>query len=260
MDRKPMLAGNWKMHKTIEEAIDLTVRLKYACESLDDRDAVVCPPFTALQAVTETLSDSDIEVGAQDMHYEESGAFTGEVSPEMVTDTGSEWVILGHSERREYFGEDAEILRRKMKAAIDHDLKIFYCIGEDEQQRENGEVEAVIQRQLESVLADFSIDQFPELVVAYEPLWAIGSGNPATPEQANDAHRTVRETLADLYNDSVGEQTRVVYGGSVKPHNVAEIMEQPHLDGALVGSASLSAEDFASIIKYDQEETELPSV
>lgn len=260
MDRKPMLAGNWKMHKTIEEAIDLTVRLKYACESLDDRDAVVCPPFTALQAVTETLSDSDIEVGAQDMHYEEEGAYTGEISPGMVTDTDAEWVILGHSERRQYFDEDTEILTKKLRAAVDHGLKVFYCIGENEQQREAGEVKTVLQEQLQSVLSDFTIDDFEELIVAYEPLWAIGSGNPATPEQANDAHRTVRETLADLYDDSVGERTRVVYGGSVKPHNVEELMEQPHLDGALVGSASLSAEDFAAIIKYDQEETEIPSV
>lgn len=260
MERKPMLAGNWKMHKTIEEAIDLTVRLKYACESLEDRDAVVCPPYTALQAVTETLSDSEIEVGAQNMHFEEEGAYTGEISPEMVTDTGSDWVILGHSERREYFEEDSDILTKKLKAAIEHDLKVFYCIGENEDQREDGEVESVIQDQLESVLSDLDLEDFEEFIVAYEPLWAIGSGNPATPEQANEAHGIVRETLSELFDEDAGERTRVVYGGSVKPHNVNELMEQPHLDGALVGSASLSAEDFAAIIKYDQEETEIPSV
>lgn len=260
MSRTPMLAGNWKMHKTISEAIDLTVRLKYACDSLDDRDVVVCPPFTALQAVTETLSDSEIEVGAQNMHYEEEGAFTGEVSPNMVEDTGSEWVILGHSERRELFGEDDEILREKMRAAVEHDLKVFFCIGETLDEREAGNVPDVLRSQLEGVLTDFSAGDFEELVVAYEPLWAIGTGEAASPEQANEAHEIVRGVLGDLFDEGTAESTRVVYGGSVKPHNVAELMDQPELDGALVGSASLEAEDFARIVQFDRDESEMPAL
>jgi triosephosphate isomerase len=260
MSRKPMMAGNWKMHKTITESIDLTVRLKYACDSIEDRDVVLCPPYTALQAVSETLSDSEIEVGAQNMHHEESGAFTGEVSPNMIEDAGSEWVILGHSERRELFGETAEDLRKKMSTANEHGLKTFYCIGETIDEREAGEVESVIRKQLESVLADFSAEDFEELVVAYEPLWAIGTGEAASPEQANNAHELVRETLEDFFNESFAQSTRVVYGGSVKPHNVAELMEQPHLDGALVGSASLEAEDFAQIIQFDRDDSEIPAL
>lgn len=260
MSRTPLLAGNWKMHKTISEAIDLTVRLKYACDDLDDRDVVVCPPFTALQAVSETVSDSEIEVGAQDMHQKTDGAYTGEVSPEMVSDTGAEWVILGHSERREYFNEDAELLTKKLSAASEYDLKVFFCIGESLEERESGNVEDVLNDQLSSVLTEFEYDDFEELVIAYEPLWAIGTGEAAAPEQANEAHNMVRQTLGKIYNDSIAETTRVVYGGSVKPHNVQELMDQSELDGALVGSASLEAEDFAQIVKFDQEETELPAL
>ncbi len=260
MPRKPMLAGNWKMHKTIKEAIDLTVRLKYACESLEDRDVVVCPSYTALQAVSETLSDSEIEVGAQNMHDEVSGAYTGEVSPGMVEDAGADWVIIGHSERRELFGEGPEFLRHKIAAANDHGLKTFYCVGENLEEREAGRVESVIRDQLETVLSNFSKDDFEELVVAYEPLWAIGTGEAASPNQANDAHSLVRETLGTLFDDNFAETSRVVYGGSVKPHNVSGLMDQPELDGALVGSASLKAEDFAQIVQYDRDSEEIPTV
>jgi triosephosphate isomerase len=260
MSRTPLLAGNWKMHKTISESIDLTVRLKYACDSLDDRDVVVCPPYTALQAVTETLSDSEIEVGAQDMHHEEEGAFTGEVSPVMVEDTGAGWVILGHSERREIFGEDAEVLKKKMATASEHGFKVFYCVGEKADQREAGDVRSVLQQQLTDVLSEFSRDAFEELVIAYEPLWAIGTGEAASPDQANEAHEIVRNVLSDLFDSSYAEETRVVYGGSVKPHNVNDLMSQPELDGALVGSASLEAEDFARIVQFDSEESEIPAL
>ncbi len=259
MERRPLLAGNWKMHKTIEESIDLGVRLKYACDEVEDRDVVLCPPYPSLQALAETVGDSIIEVGAQNMHHAEEGAFTGEISPAMVTDTGAEWVILGHSERRRLFGEDADVLREKTRAAAEHGLKVFYCVGETEEQRDRGEAESVIRRQLEDVLDGFRSEQFEELVVAYEPVWAIGTGNTASPEQANDAHGTVRTCLADLFGQEAAASTRVLYGGSVKPHNVAELMEQPQLDGALVGSASLSAADFSAIIHYDvEDEAELP--
>lgn len=261
MERRPMIAGNWKMHKTVSEAIDLAVRLKYSVDTTEDRDVVLCPPYPSIQAVAETVTDSEIEVGAQNMHHEDAGAYTGEVSPPMITDAGADWVILGHSERRELFGEDAGVLREKVQAAVDHGIKMFYCIGESEQQREAGEVETVLRDQLQEVLSGFGKEDFEELVVAYEPLWAIGSGNPATPEQANEAHESVREQLAALFDETFAGRTRVVYGGSVKPHNAEELLTQPHLDGALVGGASLSAEDFAAIIKYDrEEETDIPSL
>ncbi|MFP4686682.1 MAG: triose-phosphate isomerase [bacterium] len=254
MQRRVMMAGNWKMNKTISEAINLAVRLKYACNSVDDRDIVLCPPYPSLKPVAETVSDSGIEVGAQNMHYETAGAYTGEVSPPMVKDTGASWVILGHSERRQYFGEEEKLLARKLNAAVEHGLRVFLCIGESEAQREAGEVEAVISRQLTGALQEFEFDQFEDLVIAYEPIWAIGTGNTATPEQANEAHQIVRKYIGEIFSSQVAEQIRVVYGGSVKPHNVEELMAQPDIDGALVGGASLQAEDFTAIVKYDLED------
>ncbi len=254
MSRRDMLAGNWKMNKTISEAINLAVRLKYACSSIDDRDVVLCPPYTAIKPVAETVEDSIIEVGAQNMHYERSGAYTGEISPEMIKDAGASWVILGHSERRQYFSEDEELLQTKLETAADEDLKVFYCIGESERERENDQVETVLARQLEGALAEFSFSDFADLVIAYEPVWAIGTGNSATPEQANEAHSIVRDRISDLFSADVADQIRVVYGGSVKPHNVEKLMAQPSLDGALVGGASLAADDFADIVKYNVED------
>lgn len=254
MSRRDMLAGNWKMHKTISDAINLAVRLKYACNSIDDRDVVLCPPYTAIKPVAETVEDSIIEVGAQNMHYEQSGAYTGEVSPEMIKDAGASWVILGHSERRQYFREDEDILKNKLETAAAEELKVFYCIGESEQQREEGRVEEVLKTQLEGALSEFAFSDFSDLVIAYEPIWAIGTGNSASPEQAGEAHAVVRDCVGELFSPEVAEKIRVVYGGSVKPHNVESLMAQPSLDGALVGGASLAAEDFADIVKYDLED------
>jgi len=254
MERRAMMAGNWKMNKTISEAINLAVRLKYACNSVDDRDVVLCPPYPSLKPVAETVSDSPIEVGAQNMHYESSGAFTGEISPPMVKDTGAGWVILGHSERRQYFGEEEKILARKLSAAVEHGLKVFLCVGESEAQREAGEVDSVLSRQLTGALGEFEFDQFEDIVIAYEPIWAIGTGNTASPEQANEAHQIVRKNIAEIFSPEAAEKIRVVYGGSVKPHNVEELMAQPDIDGALVGGASLQAEDFTAIVKYDLED------
>lgn len=260
MSRRPLMAANWKMHKTISEAINTAVRLKYACQSIDDRDVVLCPTHTSIKPVSETVSESMIEVGAQNMHYASSGAYTGEVSPGMVEDAGADWVILGHSERRQYFGEDNELLGRKLEAAAENNFKVFFCIGETEQERDEGRVREVLDNQLKGALDDFALDQFEEFVVAYEPIWAIGTGNSATPDQADEAHETVRGVLDDLFGDGAGEQTRVIYGGSVKPNNVQELMAKPNLDGALVGSASLSSEDFSQIIKYNiEDEIEIPS-
>ena len=260
MSRRPMLAANWKMHKTISEAINVSVRLKYSCQSIDDRDVVICPPYTSIKPVAETVKESTIEVGAQNMHYASSGAYTGEVSPAMIDDAGAKWVILGHSERRQYFDEDEDLLAQKLETASDEGFKIFFCIGETEQQRDQGQVEQVLSNQLRGALDRFTLDTFDELIIAYEPIWAIGTGNTATPEQANDAHETVRGILDDLFHDGAGESIRVIYGGSVKPNNVVELMAQPNLDGALVGSASLNAEDFSAIIKYDiDDEIQIPT-
>lgn len=260
MSRRPMLAANWKMHKTISEAINTAVRLKYSCQSVDDRDIVICPPYTSIKPVAETVAESEIEVGAQNMHFASSGAYTGEISPAMVADAGADWVILGHSERRQYFGEDEDLLARKLKTASEEGFKVFFCIGETEQERDEGRVEEILSNQLRGALGEFLLDVFEELVIAYEPIWAIGTGNSATPEQADQAHETVRSILDDIFHDGAGEQTRVIYGGSVKPNNVQELMAQPNLDGALVGSASLSAEDFSAIIKYNiEDEIEIPS-
>lgn len=261
MSRRPMLAGNWKMNKTISEAITLAVRLKYACNSVDDRDIVLCPPYPSLKPVAETVGDTNIEVGAQNMHYEKSGAYTGEISPPMVEDAGADWVILGHSERRQYFDEDEQLLARKLQAAVDQGLKVFLCIGETEQERDAGRVEEIITSQLTGALSDFQFESFDDLVIAYEPVWAIGTGNTATPEQANQAHEVVRSCIGDLFSADVADRIRVVYGGSVKPHNVEELMAQPELDGALVGGASLQADDFTAIVKYDlDEELSIPEV
>jgi triosephosphate isomerase len=260
MSRRPMMAANWKMHKTISEAINTAVRLKYACQSIDDRDVVLCPTFTSIKAVAETVSESMIEVGAQNMHYASSGAYTGEVSPPMVEDAGAEWVILGHSERRQYFGEDDDLLAQKLDAAAEQGFKVFFCIGETEQERDDGRVREVLTDQLRGPLGEFDLDQFEELVVAYEPIWAIGTGQSASPDQADEAHETVREVLDDLFGDGAGQRTRVIYGGSVKPNNVEQLMAKPNLDGALVGSASLNSEDFSKIIKYNiEDEIEIPS-
>jgi len=254
------MAANWKMHKTISESINTAVRLKYACQSIDDRDVVLCPPFTSIKPVAETVAESMIDVGAQNMHFASSGAYTGEVSPGMVEDAGANWVILGHSERRQYFDEDADVLSQKLESAADQGFSVFFCIGETEQERDEGRVQDVLTNQLSDALSSFQLEQFEELVVAYEPIWAIGTGNSASPEQADDAHEIVRGVLDNLFGDGAGEQTRVIYGGSVKPNNVQELMAQPNLDGALVGSASLNSEDFSQIIKYNiEDEVEIPS-
>ncbi len=254
MTRRMMLAGNWKMHKTISEAINLAVRLKYACNSVNDRDIVLCPPCTSLKPVSETVKDSSIEVGAQNMHQELSGARTGEISPGMVKDAGAEWVILGHSERRQYFGEDEQLLRQKLQTAAEESLKVFFCIGETEEEREAGRVESVLSGQLEGALSGIDHADFAELVIAYEPVWAIGTGNTATPEQANEAHSLIRKKLASIFSEEVAGKLRIIYGGSVKPHNARQLLGQPDIDGALVGGASLSADSFSAIVKYDIEE------
>ncbi len=247
--RRPFIAGNWKMHKSIAEALSLVEALKEELEGVEGCDVAVCPPFVALDAVQDALAGSTIGLGAQNMHWEEEGAFTGEISPLMLKGL-CDYVIIGHSERRTLFGETDEWINRKLRAALSHGLKPIVCVGENLEQNEAGKTEEFCGRQVRAAFQDVTAEQARLVTMAYEPIWAIGTGVPAHGEDANDIiRRAVREVLADLYDDSVAETMRVQYGGSVKPANVVEFLSQPEIDGALVGGASLKARDFAEIVK-----------
>ena len=246
--RKPFIAGNWKMNKTISEAKDLVSELKDLVSGVDDVEIAVCPPEIDLVNVQEIIKDSNIKLGAQNMHWEESGAYTGEVSGPMLKEIETDYVILGHSERREYFAETDQAVNRKVKAAFSHDLKPIICVGESLEEREKEETENKVKKQVSTALAGLESEQVSDVVIAYEPIWAIGTGESASADQANKVISYIREVIAQDYPEQA-EKVRIQYGGSVKPHNVAEFMEQSDIDGALVGGASLTAEDFAGVIK-----------
>ena len=241
-----LVAGNWKMHTDLAEA----VRLASDVARVTEPGAVavaVCPPFISLEAVAEMLGDSGVRLGAQNMHAEDKGAFTGEVSAPMLSSVGCHYVILGHSERRQLFGETDEGVSAKAHAALGHGLVPIVCVGETLEQRQAGDAESVVRSQLSGSLAGVSIDRADALVVAYEPVWAIGTGETATPEQAQAMHLMIRDHLADLLG-AVGRKVELLYGGSVKPGNAAELFAQPDIDGGLIGGASLDADSFAAII------------
>ncbi len=246
--RNPILAGNWKMHKTIAEARVLAGELAGRAAQFGGCQIVLCPPFTSIQAVAEIVAGSGIQVGAQDVYWEAKGAYTGEVSCEMLIDAGCRWVIIGHSERRAMFGETDDTVNRKVKAALAAGLLPIVCVGESLAQREQGITTDVVNKQVEGAFVGVPADKACQMVVAYEPIWAIGTGRAATGEDANEVARAIRCTLSRLYSDRVSEAVRIQYGGSVKPSNMAEFARQPEIDGALVGGASLAAEDFAGII------------
>ncbi len=247
--RKPFIAGNWKMHKTIEEAVALARELGAALDGVAGCDVAVCPPFPALAAVREALAGSVIGLGAQNVHWEEQGAFTGAVSPRMLEGL-CDYVIVGHSERRTLFGESDEMVNKKLHAALAHGLKPILCVGENLEQNQAGETAEFVGGQVRAAFDGITAEQARIVTVAYEPLWAIGTGMPATGEGANTIIRgTVRGTLAVLYGDDVAQAIRIQYGGSVKPGNIVEFMAQPEIDGALVGGASLRAADFVAIVK-----------
>ena len=247
--RIPFIAGNWKMHKTIEEAVALARELGAALDDVVGCDVAVCPPFPALAAVREALVGSVIGLGAQNMHWEEQGAFTGAVSPRMLEGL-CDYVIIGHSERRNLFGETDEMVSRKLHAALAHGLKPILCVGENLEQNQAGETAEFVGGQVRAAFDGVTAEQARIVTVAYEPIWAIGTGMPATGAGANViVGGTVRGTLAALYGDDVAAGLRIQYGGSVKPGNIAEFMAQPEIDGALVGGASLKATDFAVIVK-----------
>ena len=246
--RKPIIAGNWKMHLLREEATALIRQLRSACET-DAVEVVVCPPYTALAAAAAALSGSRIGLGAQDVFWEPQGAFTGEVSPRMLADAGCRYVIIGHSERRTLFGETDETVRCKLAAARQHGLAPMVCIGETLAQREAGQTFDVLTRQLEGALADIASADAAALILAYEPVWAIGTGCHATPEQAQEAHAFIRRWLIRRFDERAAESLRIQYGGSVTAANAASLLQQPDVDGALVGGASLKADSFSSIVK-----------
>ncbi len=246
--RRPIVAGNWKCNLTVGEAVALVKRLRASCET-ETVEVVVCPPYTALAAVAEALRGSVIALGAQDLFWEPKGAFTGEVSGPMLRDVGCRYVIVGHSERRTHFGETDEVVRRKLVAALAHGLIPLVCIGETLAQRESGQTLEVLHRQLAGALSGVPPDACERIVLAYEPVWAIGTGRHATPEQVEDAHRSIRGWLKQMVGAQPGEMARIQYGGSVTAENAAGLLRQPNVDGALVGGASLTAESFSVIVK-----------
>ena len=252
MGRLPFIAGNWKMNKTAGEAIDLVRQLKISISGVDDIEVAVAPPFTALYAVHKELEGSSIRLAAQNLFYEEKGAFTGEVSPLMLKEVGCQYVIIGHSERRQFFGETEETVNRRIKAAFGQSLKPIFCVGETLKEREEGKTFSVIERQVEGGLRELGEKEFKNIVIAYEPVWAIGTGKTATPQQAEAIHRFIREAVEKLYSRETAEGIRIQYGGSVTPENIKGLMNQENIDGALVGGASLKAETFLKIVRFKE--------
>jgi triosephosphate isomerase len=252
--RKPIMAGNWKMHHSHLEAIQVVQKLSYRLSSEDYErcEVVVCPSFTSLRSV-QTVIEADnlpIGLGAQNVFWEDKGAYTGEVSPLMLAKLAVSYVIVGHSERREIFGETDETVNRKVKAVFGHGMTPIMCVGETLEEREAGETAAKVSRQVQAGLEGVEAKQVGAMVIAYEPIWAIGTGRNATPEDANETIGTIRSMVAGLSGEAAGASIRIQYGGSVKPGNIAAIMAQPEIDGALVGGASLEADDFAQIVRW----------
>jgi triosephosphate isomerase len=245
--RRYLIAGNWKMNLTRSDAVELAKGVA-AAEVGDNADVLVCPSNVYLDAVAAAVSDSKVAVGGQDVYFESGGAFTGETSTDMLKDVGCRYVILGHSERRNVIGECDTLINKKVHAALAAGLTPVLCVGELLQEREAGKTTEVVKGQMTGSLKDVSADQMQKIVVAYEPVWAIGTGKTATPEQAQEVHADLRKMLADQYNQGVADAVQILYGGSVKPDNATELLGQPDIDGALVGGASLKADSFAAII------------
>ena len=247
--RKVIIAGNWKLNKTALEAIALVTGFKRDLGDITEVDIVVCPPFVALSDAREVLTDSNIGLGAQNVYWEDSGAFTGEVSAPMLKDVGAQYVIIGHSERRQFFGETNQTVNKRIKSALKWGLTPIVCVGETLQEREANKTFSVIQQQCEESLAQFTVKEMEKMVLAYEPVWAIGTGKTATPQQAQEVHKFIRGILAKMFGSETAANIRIQYGGSVKPENTAELIAQEDIDGALVGGASLQHDSFVKIVK-----------
>jgi triosephosphate isomerase len=240
------------MNKTVGEALDLIKELKTAVSGVKGVEVAVAPPFTALDAARKELEGSSIRLAAQNLYWEEKGAFTGEISALMLKEAGCQYVIVGHSERRQFFGESDETVNRRIKAALAKGLKVIFCIGETLREREEGKTFSVIERQIEGGLKGFDDKEMRNMTIAYEPVWAIGTGKTATPEQAEEVHRFIRGKVEKFYSREVSEEIRIQYGGSVTPDNIKGLMSQPNIDGALVGGASLKAESFSKIVRFKE--------
>jgi triosephosphate isomerase len=249
--REPIIAGNWKMNNNIEESEKLIIDLKALVKDVEGVEIVVAPPFTVLSIISSLLIGTNMKLAAQNMHFASSGAFTGEISSSMLSDAGCEYVILGHSERRSYFAETNDTVNKKIKAAFDNGLIPIVCVGESLAQREDEKTFEVIEVQLKEGLSNIPESCASGLVIAYEPLWAIGTGKTATKEQAQQVHAFIRKKLSTLFTEDIADSIRILYGGSVKPENVDALMSQSDIDGALVGGAALKAESFARIIKFE---------
>jgi triosephosphate isomerase (TIM) len=249
--RKPMIAGNWKLHKTLAESCQLAAELVEQLSTIDDREVVIAPVFTALARVAGEITNSPIQLAAQNCYPADTGAFTGEVSPALLKDAGCQYIISGHSERRQLLNETNQFINQKVSATIAAGLGAILCIGETLQERETHQMLEVLTNQTREGLAGITTDQMADVVIAYEPVWAIGTGVTASNEQAQEAHAFIRGLLLGLYNQDVATATRILYGGSVKPNNVDGLMAQSDIDGALVGGASLKAEDFIRIVRFE---------
>lgn len=247
--RRLIIAGNWKMNKNLREAVDLAASLKKELSQIRTIDIVLCPPATNLLSVHEIIKDSQIELGAQNLFWEKSGAYTGEISAEMLKSVGCHYVIIGHSERRQYFGETNDTVNKKMQCAIENGLVPIMCIGEVLEQREAGITNQVLEEQVRGGLKNLSTGDMKKVIIAYEPVWAIGTGKTATSMQAQEAHSVIRNLVRAMYNDDIANNLRIQYGGSVKPENAGSLLSQPDVDGALVGGASLDVKSFKGIIE-----------
>ena len=245
---KKFIAGNWKMNKNKQEALDYLVDFKLFSKNVDDTDIILAVPFTILEAVSKECKGTNIKIAAQNLCSEESGAFTGEISAKMIKDF-AEYVIIGHSERRKYFNESNDLLNKKINTALKNNLKIIFCLGETQEQKNNNQTNSIIETQLREGLSGFTQDQIKNIVIAYEPVWAIGTGNTATPNQAEEVHLFIRNLVSDLFGQEISANIRIIYGGSVNPENAYEILSMPNINGCLPGGASLDASKFIKIIK-----------
>ena len=250
-NRKALIAGNWKMHTGLVDGCKLAVDVEKQCSQFSDREVLLAPPFTTISEIAHLLKDSSVILASQNVCWQEQGAFTGEISPMMVRDAGAAAAIVGHSERRQIFGESDEMVNKRLRGGLASGLLMILCIGETLEEREGGQTYSVLERHLKKGLADISPEDMGQVVIAYEPVWAIGTGKTASKEQAQEAHLFIRGVVEQLYEKKVAEQTRILYGGSVKPSNVDELMAQPDIDGALVGGAALDAESFGRIINFN---------
>ena len=248
--RTPVIAGNWKMNKTVAEAVALASEIKEKVAGVENVKIIVCPVFTAVKSVADVLKGTNVKVGAQDMYWETSGAYTGEVSGEMLLEAGAEYVIIGHSERRQYFGETNETVNKKLKKALSIGLKPIVCIGETLADRESGNTEAVVEKQVREGFVGLTAEEMKGTIIAYEPVWAIGTGKTATAEQAEAVHAFVRTLVSQLWDKETADAVVIQYGGSMKPENVASLLAQPDIDGGLIGGAALKADSFEKLVKF----------